>query len=76
MILNPSKCHCMVLGGHTQMDHISLNGIEVKSSRNETLLGVIFESDLKFDAHIKSQNRKDAQKLSALSETNKYFTYY
>ena len=42
----------MLLGGHTQIDSISLNDTEIESNNNETLLGVI-PNDLKFDAHIK-----------------------
>ena len=39
---------------------------------NETLMGGLF--DLKFNAHIQLR-RKVAQKLSALSQINKYFIY-
>ena len=72
MILKPVNCHYMLLGGHAQIDYTSLNGIEIESSRNETLLGVILDDDLKLDAHIKSLRRKAAQKLSALSRINTY----
>ena len=40
--------------GHTHIDCISLNGTEIESSRNKTLLGVTLDNDLKCDAHIKS----------------------
>ena len=40
-----------MLLGHTQIDYIILNGIEIESSR-KALFGVIFNNDLKFDAHI------------------------
>ena len=73
MIIIPGNCHFTLLGGHTQIDYISLNGTEVESSRNETLLGVILNSDLKFDAHIKSLSRVAAQKLSALSRIKNIF---
>ena len=72
MILNPGKCHDVLLGAHIHIDYISLNNIEIESSRNQALLGVILDSDLKFDVHIKSLYRKAAQKLSALSRINKY----
>ena len=74
MILKPVNCHYMLLGGHAQIDYISLNGIEIESSRNETLLGVILDDDLKLDAHIKSLRRKATQKLSALSRINTYLS--
>ena len=72
MILNSGKCHYIILGGYTQMDYINANGNEIESSRNETLLGIIFDSALKLDARIKSLCRKAAQKLSAFSQINKY----
>ena len=56
------------------MDYKSLNGIETESSGNETLLGVILDNDLQFEAHTKSLCRKVAQKLSPLSRVNKYLT--
>ena len=34
MILKPVNCHYMLLGSHAQIDYISLNGIEIESSRN------------------------------------------
>ena len=74
MILKPVNCHYMLLGGHAQIDYTSLNGIEIESSRNETLLGVILDDDLKLDAHIKSLRRKAAQILSALSRINTYLS--
>ena len=46
MILNPCKCHYILLEGHVLIDYISLNGTEIESSRNETL-GVILDNDLK-----------------------------
>ena len=72
MILNFGKRHYMHLGGHSQIDYISLNGIEIESSRNKT--EVLLDNDLKLDAHIQSQCRKAAQKLSALSRINKHLS--
>ena len=65
----------MLLGGHTQIDYISLNNIEIKSGRNETSLGVILDNDLTFDVHIKCLCRKAAQKLSDLYRISKYLSY-
>ena len=60
MILNPGKCFYMLLGSHAQIDYISLNDIETKSSRNETLLGVILDNSLESDFQIKSLSRNPA----------------
>ena len=75
MILHPGKCYYILLGGHTEIDHITLNCIENKSSRNETLFGAILKNDLTFDVHIKSKCRNTAQKLSDLYRTSKYLSH-
>ena len=38
MMFNPSKGHYIFSGGHTQIDYISLNDIEIESSRNENII--------------------------------------
>ena len=58
-----------VLGGLHQINHTSLNFIEIEISRNKTLLGVIL------DAHIKFLCRNPAQTLSALCQINNYLSY-
>ena len=44
----------MLLGGYHQINYLNMNSSEIEISRNERLLGVILDNDLKFDAHIKS----------------------
>lgn len=34
------KSDYIFIGGHTQIDYIIYNGIDIESSRNETFLGV------------------------------------
>ena len=69
MILNQDKCHYIFLRGLLQNNHTSLCCIEIESSKNKTLFGVIF------DAHIKFLCSNVALKLSALSRINKYLSY-
>ena len=69
MILNQDKCHYIFLRVLLQNNHTSLCCIEIESSKNKTLLGVIF------DAHIKFLCSNVALKLSALSRINKYLSY-
>ena len=69
MILNQDKCHYIFLRGLLQNNHTSLCCIEIESSKNKTLLGVIF------DAHIKFLCSNVALKLSPLSRINKYLSY-
>ena len=46
----------------------SLNGIETESSKNEILLCVTLDNNLKLNAHIKSLCRKATHKLSGFSK--------
>ena len=46
--------------------------MKLKVVETKKLLGIIFDSALKFDPRIKSLCRKAAQKLSAYSQINKY----
>ena len=74
MILSPGECHCIHLAGHTQNDYISLNGVQIESSRNETLLGVVLDSDLKVDAHMKSLCKKGPSETKS-SFSNKQMSF-
>ena len=57
MVLNPGKCHYLVLGNRSNSDIINLNGTKLASSSYEKLLGILIDRDLGFDKHIKSQFR-------------------
>ena len=46
----------------------SLNGIETESSKNEILLCVTLDNNLKLNAHIKPLCRKATHKLSGFSK--------
>ena len=61
-VLNPGKCHCLVLGNRSHLDAINVNGKKLASSSYEKLLGILTDRDLSFDNHIKSLCRKAGQK--------------
>ena len=48
--------------------YLRLNVTEIKSSKNETLLCVTLDNNLKLNAYIKSLCRKVPHKLSPFSE--------
>ena len=75
MVLNPEKCHYLVLGKRSNSDTINLNGTKLASSSYEKLLGILIDRDLSFDKHIKSLCRKAGQKLNALARTSNYLTH-
>ena len=75
MILNPGKCHYLVLGNRSNSDTINVNGKKLASSSYEKLLGILTDRDLRFDKHIKLLCRKAGQKLNALTRISNYLTY-
>ena len=75
MVLNPGKCHYLVLGNRSNSDTINLNGTKLASSSYEKLLGILIDCDLSFDKHIKSLCRKAGQKLNALARISNYLTH-
>ena len=76
MVLNPGKCHYIVIGDDDSTHEIILNNNEIASFSEEELLGILIDSKLKFDSHITSLCKKAGQKLSALARTNHYLTQY
>ena len=75
MVLNPEKCHYLVLGKRSNSDTINLNGTKLASSSYEKLLGILIDRDLSFDKHIKSLCRKAGQKLNVLARISNYLTH-
>ena len=74
VVLNPGKCHYLVLGTRSNSDTINLNGTKLASSSYEKLLGILIDSNLSFDKHIKSLCRKAGQKLNILARISNYLT--
>ena len=74
MVLNPGKCHYIVIGDDDPTQKIILNNNEIASSNEEKLLGILLDSKLNFDSHITSLCKKADQKLSALARINHYLT--
>ena len=75
MVLNPGKCHYLVLGNRSNSDTINLNGTKLASSSYEKLLGILIDRDLSFDKHIKSLRWKAGQKLNALARISNYLIH-
>ena len=75
MVLNPGKCHYLVVGNSSNSDTINLNGTKLASSNYEKLLGILIDRDLSFDKHLKLLCRKAGQKLNALAQISNYLTH-
>ena len=72
MVLNPGKCHYIVIGDDDPSHKIILNNNEIASSNEGKLLGILLDSKLNFDSQIISLCKKAGLKLSALARKNYY----
>ena len=70
MKANPDKCHFMCNSNSNKS--ITIQNEEICNSSCEKLLGVYFDRNLTFHAHINSICKKAAQKLNALSRITPY----
>ena len=66
MILNPEKCHYMCLGKDFASDLLRFCGEDLVASELESVLGILIDSKLNFENHIKPLYNKASQKLGAL----------
>ena len=74
MVLNPGKCHYIVIGDDDPSHKIILNNNKIASSNEEKLLGFLLDSKLNFGSHITYLYKKAGQKLSSLARINHYHT--
>ena len=75
MVLNPDKCHFMLLGvkENEQFD-LLCNGTLLKNSSQEKILGVTIDNKLSFDEHIRNICKTANLKLNALLRISRYLT--
>ena len=74
MVLNPGKCHYILIDDNNSSYKVFLNNNEIVSANEEKLLSILLDSKLNFDFHITSLRKKTGQKLSALPQINRYLT--
>ena len=61
LVLNPGKCHFMLLGAKNISPDFICNGIIIKHSTSEKLLGVIIDNKLEFKEHISEMCKKQTK---------------
>ena len=61
IVLNPGKCHDIVIGYNDPSHNIILNNTEIVNSNEEKLLGILLDSKLSFGSHITSFPKKTGQ---------------
>ena len=73
MILNPNKCSFMVLGQNNPQE-LTFENFTLKNTKEEKVLGITIDNELKFDTHLKNICKKANQKLSVLSRISNYMS--
>ena len=72
MILNPDKCHFMVLGNkENNFDFICGDHI-IKSTNAEKILGILIDKNLSFTQHLDQICKVAGQKLNAISRISSF----
>ena len=72
MKANPGKCHLLLSTKSTEV--VSIDGIQIKSSTAETLLGITIDSKLNFDNHLSAICNKVSRKINALGRIANYMS--
>ena len=72
MKLNEDKCHLMIFGGKSNEVSVQIGEANVKESKEEKVLGVIFDQTLSFEQHVKTLCKKASQKLHAFASISYY----
>ena len=67
---NADKCHFLV--SISQEDSLNVNNFKIKNSGSEKLLGVIFDSRLRFDQYITDLRSRSNRKLHALARVTPF----
>ena len=68
MQLKEDKCHLMIFGGKSDEVSIKIGEANVKESKEEELLGMIFDQTLSFKQHVKTLCKKEVKNFIPLPE--------
>ena len=74
MVLNPGKCHYIVISDNDPSHKVISNNKEIASSNEGKLLGILLDSIFNIDSHITSLCEKASQKLSVFARIFHYLT--
>ena len=72
MMLNEDKCHLMIFGRKSNEVSVKIGEANVKESKKEKLLGIIFDQTLSCKQHVKTPCKKASQKLHVLARISCY----
>ena len=77
MLLNADKCHFLLSGPKTVVEHVSIQVGEqiIWESLQERLLGLNLDKKMKFQEHIKGVIKTASGKLSALTRLARILSF-
>ena len=75
MKLNTDKCHLLMAGNKYEQMWVQLGEKKIWEHKTVKLLGVIIDSQLKFDSHVLNICGKAGRKLSVLTRMIKYLSF-
>ena len=75
MKLNQDKCHFLFSGHKYETLFVNVGETKIWDSKQQKLLGVLIDRDLKFDEYVLSQCKKAGKKLTALIRISKFMTF-
>ena len=74
MKLNQDKCHLLILGHKYESVWVNIGSYKISESKDQKLLGVNIDRNLKFSHYILQQCKKADRKLSALTRICKFMS--
>ena len=75
MMLNQDKCHFLFSGHKYETLFVNLGETKTWESKQQKLLGILIDRDLKFDEYVLLQCKKAGKKLTALIRISKFMTF-
>ena len=76
MRLNQCKCHFLFSGHKYETLFVNVGEAKIWDSKQQKLLGILIDRDLKFDEYLLLQCKKAGKKLTALIRISKFMTFY
>ena len=74
MKLNRDKCHFLLAGFKNEQFFANVGDAQIWESKEEYLLGITIDRNLKFNTHLTKLCKKVSQKISALNRVSRYMT--
>ena len=75
VMLTQDKCHFLFSGKKYETLFVNIEETKIWESKQEKLLGVLIDRDLKFDEYVFSHCKKAGKKLTAFNRISKFMTF-